>query len=282
MNLIFYFVKETCSNLYRSKLLTTVSIITTGVLLFFLLILSLVLLNVRLWISGSENNSQVSVYFDVNLSAEQEKDLIEKINLTAAPLSTNFISRDESFEIFRTIYGSEMLLAVEENPFPAVLELSFSREIESSEINAIAVKINELDGVESIIYSQEWLERLEDFRRSVSKGLAVFSVIMIVVIFFTITNTIKLSVYARADMIRNMQYIGASRWYIRAPFVLEGIVQGILGAGIAIIALVPIKFLTGNFQFYWGSTQFFAGIIVFGAFLGFFGSFFAVKKFIKI
>ena len=282
MNLIFYFVKETCSNLYRSKLLTTVSIITTGVLLFFLLILSLVLLNVRLWISGSENNSQISVYFDVNLSAEQEKDLIEKINLTAAPLSTNFISRDESFEIFRTIYGSEMLLAVEENPFPAVLELSFSREIESSEINAIAVKINELDGVESIIYSQEWLERLEDFRRSVSKGLAVFSVIMIVVIFFTITNTIKLSVYARADMIRNMQYIGASRWYIRAPFVLEGIVQGILGAGIAIIALVPIKFLTGNFQFYWGSTQFFAGIIVFGAFLGFFGSFFAVKKFIKI
>ena len=282
MNLIFYFIREMCGNLYRSKLLTMVSVLTTGVLLFFLLVLSLVMLNIRLWISGSENQPQVSVYFDTKLTPKEESDLVEIINFVANPQSSNFVSREKSYEIFRNLYGSEMLAAVDENPFPAVLELGFSRENESGKINELSQKIGDLDGVESVVYSQEWLKTLEDFRRSVSKGLAVFAVIMIAVVFFTITNTIKLSVYAREDMIRNMQYIGASGWYIRCPFVLEGIVQGILGAAIAIIAVLPVKMLAGNFQFYWGDTKFFAGIVAFGAFLGFFGSFFAVKKFIKI
>lgn len=269
-------------NLYRSKLLTMVSVVTTGVLLFFLLCLSLVLLNIHFWINGSENQPQVSVYFDAKLTQEQEKKLVEEINLIAKPKNANFVSRDESYEIFKNLYGSEMLTAVEENPFPAVLELAFSKEIENEKINLLSKKIGDFNGVESVIYSQEWLKQLEDFRNSVSKGLAVFAVIMIVVVFFTITNTIKLSVYAREDMIRNMQYIGASGWYIRTPFVLEGIVQGILGAVFAILALIPVKILAGNFEFYWGNTQLFAGIIIFGGFLGFFGSFFAVKKFIRI
>lgn len=271
-----------CGNLYRSKLLTTVSVITSGVLLFFLLVLSLVLLNIRHWIGGSDSQPQISVYFDTKLTPQQEIDLIATINSVALPMSSNFVSREESYEIFKNLYGSEMLTAVDENPFPAVLELTFSNESESGKINLLSQKIGDYDGVESVVYSQEWLKQLQNFRNSVSKGLAVFAVIMIVVVFFTITNTIKLSVYAREDMIRNMQYIGASGWYIRTPFVLEGVVQGILGAMIAILALIPVKMLMGNFQFYWGNTQFFAGIIIFGAFLGFFGSFFAVKKFIKI
>jgi cell division transport system permease protein len=282
MNLIIYFIREMCGNLYRSKLLTTVSVITSGVLLFFLLVLSLVLLNIRHWIGGSDSQPQISVYFDTKLTPQQEIDLIATINSVALPMSSNFVSREESYEIFKNLYGSEMLTAVDENPFPAVLELTFSNESESGKINLLSQKIGDYDGVESVVYSQEWLKQLQNFRNSVSKGLAVFAVIMIVVVFFTITNTIKLSVYAREDMIRNMQYIGASGWYIRTPFVLEGVVQGILGAMIAILALIPVKMLMGNFQFYWGNTQFFAGIIIFGAFLGFFGSFFAVKKFIKI
>lgn len=282
MNLIIYFIREMCGNLYRSKLLTMVSVITTGVLLFFLLILSLVLLNIRNWISASENQPQISVYFDTKLTDNQEIDLIESINSVANAEKSNFISREESYEIFQNIYGSQMLAAVDENPFPAVLELAFSKETESKKINLLSEKIGDFDGVESVVYSQEWLTKLQDFRKSVSKGLVVFAVIMIVVVFFTITNTIKLSVYAREDMIRNMQYIGASGWYIRTPFVLEGIMQGILGAVIAIAALIPVKLLAGNFQFFWGNAQIFAGIVVFGAFLGFFGSFFAVKKFIKI
>ena len=282
MNLIFYFIREMCGNLYRSKLLTMVSVITTGVLLFFLLVFSLVLLNIRLWIGGSENQAQIRVYFETKLTVQQEIDLIEAVNSIAKPIVSNFISREESYEIFKQLYGSEMLAAVDENPFPAVLELGFSKETESGMIDSLSQEIGELDGVESVIYSHEWLKRLENFRNSVSKGLVIFAVIMIAVVFFTITNTIKLSVYAREDMIRNMQYIGASGWYIRTPFVLEGIVQGILGAAIAIIAITPVRILAGGFQLYWGSTQFFAGIVIFGAFLGFFGSFFAVKKFIKI
>jgi cell division transport system permease protein len=282
MNTIFYFLRETCANLYRSKLLTTISVITTGVLLFFLLILSLVMINIRLWISGNENQPQVSVYFDADISTEAESELIEKVMSAAKPVGSNFISRDSSYNIFKNLYGSEMLASVEENPFPPVLELTFSNDIGTSEINLICKRIGEFEGVESVVFSQEWLKKLQSFRDSVSRGLVIFAVIMILVVFFTIMNTIKLTVYAREDMIRNMQYIGASGWYIRTPFVLEGMFQGLLGASIAVIASFLVRIFIPNFDFYWGEAKLFAGIMLFGAALGFFGSFFAVKKFIKL
>lgn len=282
MNILVYFFCEMCRNLYRSKLVTSVSVITIGILLFFLICLSLVMINVHKWINDNENQPQMSVYLSVNLSREQEDDLVQNIISTANAKKTKFVSRDESYNVFLSIYGSEMLSAIDENPFPAVLELGFSNDFQKYEIDRLSEKIGSFYGVESLVYSNEWLKKLEKFRMKVSFGLVIFSIIMVLVVFFTIMNTIKLTVYAREDMIKNMQYIGASGWYIRAPFVLEGIVQGILGALIALMTIMPIKIFVGKFNFYWGNVEFMALIILFGAVLGFFGSFFAVKKFIKV
>jgi cell division transport system permease protein len=240
------------------------------------------MINVHKWINDNENQPQMSVYLSVNLSREQEDDLVQNIISTANAKKTKFVSRDESYNVFLSIYGSEMLSAIDENPFPAVLELGFSNDFQKYEIDRLSEKIGSFYGVESLVYSNEWLKKLEKFRMKVSFGLVIFSIIMVLVVFFTIMNTIKLTVYAREDMIKNMQYIGASGWYIRAPFVLEGIVQGILGALIALMTIMPIKIFVGKFNFYWGNVEFMALIILFGAVLGFFGSFFAVKKFIKV
>jgi cell division transport system permease protein len=282
MNLFFYFFKEMGDSLYRSKLVTSISIVTIGVLLFFLICLSLIILNVRRWVVENENQPQMSVYFNTNLSQEQESDLLININSVANAKKSKFITREESYNIFQSLYGSEMLSAVDENPFPAVLELNFPEDLPSGRIDFLSRVIDDFNGVESVVYSHEWMKKLQNFRSSISFGLAAFSIIMILVVFFTIMNTIKLTVYAREDMIRNMQYIGASGWYIRTPFVLEGIVQGMLGAFIALAAIVPVKLIVGNFNFYWGNMRFVVGIIFFGAVLGFLGSFFAVKKFIKL
>jgi cell division transport system permease protein len=284
MNTVFYFLRETCANLRRSKLLTTVSVLTTGVLLFFLLALSLIMLNVHHWVSG-ENQAQVSVYFDTRITIEEERKLADSIiyDIAAAlAYDSRFISRDESFEIFQSIYGSEMLTAVEGNPFPALLELVFANNVSNEKIDSISQIIGNLQGVETVIYSHDWFEEVRNFRNSVSNGLIALAAVMVLVVFFTIMNTIKLTVYAREDIISNMQYVGASGWYIKTPFILEGIVQGTLGALIAVAAIFPMRFFVPDFDIYWGGAEILAGVVVFGAVLGFFGSSFAVKKFIKI
>jgi len=281
MNTVFYFLRETCANLRRSKLLTTVSVLTTGVLLFFLLALSLIMLNVHRWISG-ENHAQISVYFDTGISQEKEKELIDSVNYIASPQFSKFISRNESLDIFMSIYGTEMLTAVEGNPFPALMELAFPQDFSDEKIDSLIQKIGNLHGVETVIHSHDWLEEVQSFRNSVSNGLAILAAVMILVVFFTIVNTIKLTVYAREDIISNMQYVGASGWYIKMPFILEGIVQGTIGALIAVAAVFPMRFILPEFEIYWGSARLLAGVVVFGGVLGFFGSSFAVKKFIKI
>ncbi|MDR0303348.1 MAG: ABC transporter permease [Chitinispirillales bacterium] len=282
MNMFIYFLGEMCRNLYRSKLVTSVSVITIGILLFFLICLSLLMFNIRIWVNDNENQPQMSVYLDINLSQEQENSLAQDIIYIVNAQKINFISRDESYNIFRSLYGSEMLSAVDENPFPAVLEFRFSNDYPKDKIDLISKEIEKFDGVESLVYSNEWQKKLENFRLLISRGIIIFSIVMISVVFFTIMNTIKLTVYARKDMIKNMLYIGASGWYIRTPFVLEGIAQGTLGALIALAAVVPIKILAVNLNFYWGNMQFMAAIVLFGAILGFLGSFFAVRKFINI
>ncbi|MCL2845707.1 MAG: ABC transporter permease [Chitinivibrionia bacterium] len=282
MNTVFYFLRETYANLRRSKLLTTVSVLTTGVLLFFLLALSLIMLNIHLWISG-ENQTQISVYFDTRISLVEERKIADSIIYNiAANASARFISRDKSFEIFQSIYGSEMLTAIEGNPFPALLELAFGQDVSNEKIDSISQIIGSLQGVETVIFSHDWFEEVRNFRNSVSNGLFALATVMVLVVFFTIMNTIKLTVYAREDIISNMQYVGASGWYIKTPFILEGIVQGTLGGLIAVAAIFPMRFIIPDFDIYWGGAQILAGVVIFGAILGFFGSSFAVKKFIKI
>ena len=132
--MLLYFFGEMCRNLYRSKLVTSISVITIGILLFFLICFSLVMINVHKWINDNQNRPQMSVYFSVNLSVRQEDDLVRKIVSVAGAKNTKFISRAESYDIFLSLYGSEMLSAVDENPFPAVLELGFTNDFSEENI----------------------------------------------------------------------------------------------------------------------------------------------------
>jgi cell division transport system permease protein len=151
-----------------------------------------------------------------------------------------YTSKAEALQQFkRELQGRESLLeGLGENPIPASLQLRVHEASQTPEaLKQLAASLGRLEGVEDVMYGQEWVDRVNAAIQmlrllGLSVGLALGLASLLIV-----SNTIRLAVYARTEEIEVMRLVGASRLHIRAPFVLEGMIQGTLGAGLALVLL---------------------------------------------
>ncbi len=272
---LWYFISEAFRSLVEGKMVTVVSIVTVAVTLFFLTVFSLVAININLWVDQYKNEASVVAFFDVTLSDSATTDLFTKIKASPKVSSAKLVSREEAYATFSQLYGKEMLTAVESNPFPASVEI-----VPSPSIDVVTLKkqLASIRGIESVSVSQEWIDTLKSFRDSFKVAALVLIVIILGVLYFTITNTIKLTVFARMDLLVNMQYIGASWWYVRIPFILEGVIQGMCGALIAWSGVKIATLFIGKFDLFTGGPHLLGMLLAIGAVLGFAGSLDAVRK----
>ncbi len=275
---LFNSVREAFRSLVEAKMVTFVSIMTVAITLFFLTLTYLVVQNVGIWFEQFEDRPTIVAYLDLNLTPESEQSATDAIAQLHEIDSINFISRDEAYLIFSKLHGKDMLTSVEGNIFPASVEINPSETISP---RSLEQKLMNIEGVESVAVARELLDTVKRFRRYLHISAIVLALIMIFALFFTITNTIKLTVYARQELVRNMQYVGASRWYIRTPFILEGMIQGGLGAFAAWIGIELLALLTISFSLYWGGYYLLPFMLLVGGSLGSFGSLTAVRRFVK-
>jgi cell division transport system permease protein len=273
-----YFFREAFRALVEAKRMTFVSIFTVAITLFFLTIAYLGMENVSRWVEQYNHQKSVVAYLELTLPESDQKTLLKEVQKLPGIDKASLISRSEAYTMFASLYGKELLSAVEENPFPASIEID---PLESSSLVQLEKKLSRLSGVESVSISKEWISSLTRFQDYLSKGIGVLIVIMLLALYFTITNTIKLTVYARRELVINMQYVGASPWYIRTPFILEGMIQGVCGAFIAWAGVGVLSLLLQRFSLFWGGSLLFIIMILSGAILGFLGSYGAVRKFVK-
>lgn len=191
------------------------------------------------------------------------------------------VGKDEAWKEFEKNYGSEMLDAVDENPLPARLDITLNEKIVySNAIETIKRKLQRFNGIDGINYSYELLEVLKKLNRIFLWGAVLIVPFLLLALHFMISNTVKLTIYARKDLIINMQYVGATGFFIRTPFVLEGILQGMIGGVFGIAGLSVLKLFLYRFSLYWGEWQFFPAIFLVGVLFGWIGSMSAVRRFL--
>jgi len=275
---LFNSVREAFRSLAEAKMVTFVSIMTVAITLFFLTLTYLVVQNVGIWFEQFEDRPTIVAYLELDLTTDQELFVSEQITLISEIDSTTFISRDDAYLLFSKLHGKEMLTSVEGNIFPASVEIIPS---DTASARSLEQELIAIDGVESVAVARELLDAVKRYRRYLHIGAIVLAMIMVFALFFTITNTIKLTVYARQELVRNMRYVGASRWYIRIPFIIEGMLQGVLGAFAAWIGIELLALLTISFPLYWGGYYLLPAMLLIGGSLGSFGSLTAVRRFVK-
>lgn len=237
-NTVNYFFKESLKSLKRNRTLSIASSITVAATLFILGIFMLLLLNVNQGVKGIESTVQVQVYLDDNISIIDKNAIQNKIYSVDEVDSVTYESKEESLQKMKDRMGKDeksiMAGLDKRNPFPAVYTVKVKK---PGDVDKVVKAVKGMDGIYQIKDSREFINKVLSITKTVEIVGGVIFVVLICVSMFLIGNTIKLAVYSRRKEIGIMKYIGATDWFIRWPFIIEGMILGVIGAILSDIIL---------------------------------------------
>lgn len=231
-----YFAQETFKSLKRNGFMTVASISTVTVSVLILGSFLLLFINSNHIASHLENSVQISVYMKNDTREDQINIIGSEIAALPGVTEIKTVSKEEAMERFKKRLGENagILDALEDNPLP----YSFDVHVDTPErITEIIPKIQGMRHVETARYGKEVVEQLFQFTKVLRYGGILLICLMALGTLFIIVNTIRLTVFARRREISIMKYVGATDWFIRWPFMLEGITIGVLGAVLSAVLL---------------------------------------------
>lgn len=290
---IEYYIREVFISLRRNNWMSVASIGTVAVSLFIFGMFLMMVMNMNKLAENMESQVQINVYLLDKVDREQARDIEKDLKEIEGVESVGFVTKDEAMERFKDRLGDQKTLldALDEtNPLPDSFEVTVNN---PDLVKTAAEKMEKLDGVECAKYGQDVMEHLFEITRL----LRIFGfTLMLVLAFatlFIISNTIRLTVFARRKEIAIMKYVGATDWFIRWPFVMEGMVLGLFGSIIA--AMVLRTAYTAMAEKVYDTLAFFPLIpeqpfltyitivvVISGMVVGAIGSAVSIKKFLKV
>lgn len=288
-----YFIQETLRSLRRNSWMSFASIGTVAVSLFVLGVFLLLVLNMNRLASSLESQVQISVYLTDGLSERARKDIASDIEALQGIEEIRYVPKEEAKERLEKRLGDQKYLLDalgEKNPLPD----SFEVVLKSPDlVETAATAIERMDGVEQAKYGQDVIEHLF----AITRLIRIFGLALMVLLagatLFIISNTIRLTVFARRKEVAIMKYVGATDWFIRWPFLLEGMVLGFVGGVLAAVALQ--SFYAAMASKIYETLAFFpllpqspymyyvsAAILISGMGIGALGSTISLKRFLKV
>ena len=232
-----YFIQEVFHSLRRNNWMTFASIGTVAVSLFVLGVFLILVLNMNRLVGMLESQVQISVYLEDHLTDREKRQIGYDIESLQGIDTVTYVDREEAKARLAERLGDQKYLLdalSEDNPLPDAFEVTVTT---PSVVESAAEAIDSLQGVEEAKYGQDVVEHLFDITRL----MRIFGFVLMGLLggatLFIISNTIRLTVFARRREIAIMKYVGATDWFIRWPFLLEGIVLGCIGGFIAAVAL---------------------------------------------
>ena len=297
---IAYILKQGFKNIWNNLRFSLASIATMSACIFlFGLFLSL-LMNFRYIVHSAEEGVAVIVYFENGTKQEQIDQIGSQIEKRAEVSNMEYISADEAWEEYKDIYlegeDEEIAEGFKENPLAN--SARYNVYLKNVEKQSDLVKFIEgLDGVRKVEQSKQAADTLSSFNKLIAYVSVIIILILLAVAFFLISNTITMGISIRQEEIGIMKLIGATDFFVRSPFVLEGILLGAIGAAIPLgvlyvmydkaIGYIVSKFsIIGNFlQFLdvWTVFQFLLPVgIGLGGGIGLFGSIFSIRKHLRV
>ena len=288
-----YFVTESINSIRRNGLMSVAALMTVALSLLILGIFTIAVMNLNHMASVLESQIQVTVYLQDSLNDVETREIGTRITKLPGVTRVNFVGKEEAMGRFKQRLGAQQGLLAElgeANPLPNSFEVKVDR---PERVKPVALAIAQFKGIEAARYGQEVVEQLFSLTRMVR----IFGVVLIVFLglaaLFIIVNTIRLTVFARRREIGIMKYVGATDWFIRWPFIIEGVLLGTLGAFISSVLLTQFySMMTGQVyeslaflpllpQYpFLGYVNLF--LLVAGIGIGALGSMISVKKFLRV
>ena len=295
MTSIIYYLREAFVSFKRNWIMSLAAIMTVAISLFFLGFFLIVALVFNAKFGGLEAEANINVYLKDDITIEQTKAVNNKIMGMKEVDSATFVSKTEALRRFKSRMKDSpgLLDALSGNPLPASYEVKFKDQYKNAEsVDKLKVLLKNNKAVDEII-GQEIVKRLFAIANIARWLFVSIIVLMCFAGIILIVNSIRLAIYARRKEIEIMRLVGASNWFIRWPFVIEGMMSGLLGALAASLLLFiansqlfqRIETMIPFMQFS-VSTQTFLYVMLslfgVGIIIGAAGSMLALRRFLRI
>ncbi len=292
-----YFLQSAFNSIKKNYLMTFASIF---VLIACMLIIGSAYLcsaNITAFVERLGDENEIVAYIDEETDEEDLASLQEEVESVSEHITdVRFVTNDEALEEYRNQFGEEGAYLSwfygDENPLRDEFRIRVDKN-HLDEFGAISAKIFAIDGIANISDSQDVVDMLLSLKKVLDVLGFWIMLILAIVSWFIVSNTIKLAMYSRRHEINIMKYVGATNAFIRTPFILEGVIIGVLAAAVSfamqwVVYVYLLQPLVGGLSFIttvpFGSMAIIIAIIFcgIGLFVGFVASAFSINKYLKV
>ena len=232
-----YFFREAARRLWLSKRTAFVAVLMIAISLMIFGGFLLVTENLNHAIDEWQGRTKLTIYLETEATDEQLRAVDVYLGARPRFATRRFVSRAAALEKFKTYFSnlSTVLEEIDENPFPASYEIEISREtIRAHDFDTEVSAMRRLPGVDEVQFDWEWIARLRNLVNILTIVGMLAGGILAIAAAFTIANVIRLTMELYREEVDIMRLVGATETIVRGPFLVEGLLQGILGGGIAI------------------------------------------------
>ena len=234
MDRLIFLIIESFKNFWRHKGTAFTSIVTVCLTMIILGMLLIINDNSNKFAEIFRSKYKLEVFFNDGITEQNAKNIISNIKTNPIVRQINFINKDKALEIYQDEFGENAIEMLGYNPFPMSNVIYLSKKNFSFErIDRLLEQLKNTKEISSIYYQGNLVSKIESiFNLFVGSVKVLVAVALIISIIF-ITNTVKLTIYSRSELVRTLKLIGATNTFVKTPFILEGILQSIIGTGIA-------------------------------------------------
>lgn len=219
------------------------TVISISLVLLLVGVAGLLVANARCVSDYFKENMQVSVLMKQEVGDDEAMEYVSDLDAKPFIKSTTFVSREQGAKEMTDLLGEDFLNVFEAAPIPVSVDVTLKADYVSSDsLEVVKNEIMKSPLVDEVVYQQSLVDKLNTNLRKISMVLGVFIVLLLFISFVLINNTVRLNVFSRRFTIHTMRLVGATKSFIRAPFLVQAVFQGLFSALLATLMLVGILF----------------------------------------
>ncbi|MFL3026474.1 MAG: cell division protein FtsX [Candidatus Neomarinimicrobiota bacterium] len=241
MNKLVFIFAEGFKNVWRHKSSAVSSIFSIYLTLVVSGSLLIVSQNTSKLIEYLRDKYKIEVFFKDGVTDKRVSELVNDFKLINGVRSITIISKNDAEKIFKSQFGDDILSLLGYNPLPISCVINLKNDWPAKlDIKPIISDIKKYREVDEVNHQGKLISRIENYYDKFLKVMVAVVSITFIIAIFIISNTVRLTIFSKKELIKSLQLIGATKWFIKGPFILEGIIHGVIASILAVYSLVAL------------------------------------------
>ncbi len=232
MKIFFYYFQSAFKNIWREKWINLLTILSISIGLLILCAFALLSLNMDSVLRHWSKGFGIVVYLDEAISKQEEKDIENQFLNDPDIIKVNYISKEQALIDVRDTLGTDAVILdnIKENPLPSSFEIKLKNDLlNASYVKDKSSELRKMKSISEVQYGEQWLSSLNTISETMMTGAAILGFAIFIAVTFITYSTIKIFFYRRKDEVETLKLLGATKSFIRVPFLVEGLFIGVMG-----------------------------------------------------